>query len=268
MKIVNIIMAWMLAHPVAEHLLEGGIWAGVVALSTYAKSGQDFTIGGAGLAVAVAFKIYCKANRNQAIAFMQDQLQVLANQPGSPAAAVPTPASSALTAVTKIVLFLVGFAFMAGPSFAGYVFTPAKSDKVGLSFPSGTALYLMPIEGFDVGKSLSLPNPTYGLSVNEDFVLAAQTTVNGAPNLAPIFGLGASLYIDLSGPLSNNGPLYLCLGVNALGPDLDLFGMGNGQGLVPQALFIHNFVTNADILTGGLTVFTDLGPGTAVKVSK
>ena len=158
---------------------------------------------------------------------------------------------------------LLSFSGCVAPAFAGFLLPVNKSEKVGVSLPSGTAIYAMTIEGFDVGKSLSLPNPTYGLSVNGDLVYAVQTTVNGVPNLAPILGLGASLYLDLGGPFGNNGPLYLCLGLNALGPDLDLFGMGNGQGLVPQVLFIHNFVTNEDKLTGGLTVFTDLGPASA-----
>ena len=178
---------------------------------------------------------------------------------GSPAGTNP-----AVTPLVKMVAFFVLFSMLTSSASAGYLISPPK-EKLGLPLPTGTAFYLMPIEGFDVGKSLSLPNPTYGLSVNEDLVYAVQTTVNGIPNLAPILGLGASLYLDISGPFSN-GPLYLCLGLNALGPDLDLFGMGNGQGLVPQVLFIHNFVTNEDKLTGGLTVFTDLGPGTAQKL--
>ena len=94
----------------------------------------------------------------------------------------------------------------------------------------------MPIEGFDVGGSL--PKPTYGLSLNEDLVLADQSTLNGSTNLSPIVGVGASLYADGAGVFNGNGPLVILGGVNVIGPDLDFFGMGNGQGACSPR-FIH-----------------------------
>lgn len=150
-------------------------------------------------------------------------------------------------------------------SFAGYLISGNKSARLGLSLPSGTAIYAMTIEGFDVG--IGLPKPTYGASINEDLVLASQSSLNGATNLAPILGVGASLYLDGAGVLNGNGPLLLMGGLNILGPDLDLLGLGNGQGLVPNVSFVRNFDTGENKVTGGLTVFADLGPGTAVNIA-
>lgn len=171
-----------------------------------------------------------------------------------------------LKAMMKMVVLLVGGLFLfASSANAGYLMSKPKSNNVSLTLPSGTAIYLMPIEGFDVGASL--PNPTYGLTLNEDLVWGVQGPAAGGTNLSPIFGLGLSLYGDLAGVVNNSGPLVLRGGVNAIGPDLDLFGFGNGQGLVPQVLLSKDFVTGEVKVTGGLTVFTDLGPGTAVKVT-
>jgi hypothetical protein len=163
----------------------------------------------------------------------------------------------------KRILLSLALLLMCSSAFAGYLIPSKKSENLSLSLPAGTAIYLMPIEGFDVGAGL--PKPTYGVSLNEDLALGTMASVNGVPNLTPIFGVGASLYLDGAG-LFNNGPLLLMGGVNVLGPDLDLFGMGNGQGLVPNGLFVVNFATGETRLTGGLTVFIDLGPGTAQKL--
>ena len=70
-------------------------------------------------------------------------------------------------------------------------------EKVGLPLPSGTDLYLMTIEGFDVGAVI--PKPTYGVSLSEDLVLGQVSSVNGATNLSPIVGFGGSLYLDGAG---------------------------------------------------------------------
>lgn len=187
----------------------------------------------------------------------------------TPPASAPAPVSShigTLKAMLKMVVLLLGVSFLfASNANAGYLMSKPKSNNVSLTLPSGTAIYLMPIEGFDVGASL--PNPTYGLTLNEDFVWGVQGPAAGGTNLSPIFGLGLSLYGDMAGVVNNSGPLVLRGGVNAIGPDLDLFGFGNGQGLVPQVLLSEDFVTGEVKVTGGLTVFTDLGPGTAVKVT-
>ena len=164
-----------------------------------------------------------------------------------------------------IFLLIAVFLMIVNAANAGYLMSVSKTNIEKLSLPSGTAIYVMPIEGFDVGGSL--PKPTYGLSLNEDLVLADQSTLNGSTNLSPIVGVGASLYADGAGVFNGNGPLVILGGVNVIGPDLDFFGMGNGQGLVPQGLFTWNFATGEKKITGGLTVFADLGPGTAQKLS-
>ena len=155
---------------------------------------------------------------------------------------------------------------LASTADAGYLLHSSKEavGNMGLSLPSGTAIYLMPIEGFQVGANL--PNPTYGVSLNEDFVWGNMTSVSGVPNLVPILGLGAALYLDAAGVVNGTGPLALLGGVNAIGPDLDLLGIGNGQGLVPNVLFTRNFATGEEKVTGGLTVFADLGPGTVKRI--
>ena len=163
-------------------------------------------------------------------------------------------------------LLIAVFLMIVNAANAGYLISGNKSEKLGLSLPSGTDLYLMTIEGFDVGAGL--PKPTYGVSLSEDLVLGQVSSVNGATNLSPIVGFGGSLYLDGAGVLNGNGPLVLMAGVNAIGPDLDLFGFGNGQGLVPNILYTFDFANGSSKVTGGLTVFTDLGPGTAQKLSK
>ena len=191
--------------------------------------------------------------------------QQVANAPVTPQTGNPVPPAAShmatLKAMVKMVVFFLLFSSVAN---AGYLISQPK-EKLSLSLPTGTDIYLMPIEGFDVGSSL--PKPTYGFSFNEDLVLGDMATVNGIPNLSPIFGFGFSIYADAAGPINNSGSLVLKVGGNILGPDLDLFGMGNGQGLVPQALFAYDLTANDWVVTGGLTVFLDLGPGTAVKVS-
>jgi hypothetical protein len=271
-KLWNSLVAWLVAHPVVEHFLEVVLWAGVMGVVTYVKTTQQFELSACGMAFVLALKLAINQQKGTLIAYLQDQLQALQNVPNGVSTAtalnqVPIPKSAALSAIIRPVLVLF-FLSVLGVSAAnaGYLISNPKSEKVGLSLPSGTSIYLMPIEGFDVGASL--PNPTYGLSLNEDFVLGQQTTgANGATNLSPLFGIGGSLYLDGAGVINNNGPLYLLVGVNAIGPDLDLLGLGNGQGLVPQGMFTHNFVTGEDKITGGLTVFADLGPGTAQKIT-
>jgi hypothetical protein len=167
-----------------------------------------------------------------------------------------------------MILLLIGAAFLFAPkAHAGYLIASQKAERTSLTLnlPAGTDLYLMPIEGFQVGANL--PKPTYGFSLNEDVVLGQISTTSVGTNLSPILGLGASIYADVSGPVNNNGPLLLMVGGNAIGPDLDLFGLGNGQGLVPGIFATHDFVSKETKVTGGLTVFTDLGPGTAVKIA-
>jgi hypothetical protein len=272
--------AWLLAHPAIIHLMDGLFVAVGVAEVAYLKPllaggtmpTMNVLLAGLGGAAFLAAKLYVQttisSNQGQLIAWFQDVMgqagqQTAAGASPAPSLNVPRPASAALTPL-KAVLFLLGFSLLAGPSFAGYLISDNKSEKVGLSLPSGTAIYLLPIEGFDVG--IGLPKPTYGLSLNEDLVLGTMATVNGATNLAPIVGVGASLYLDGAGVINGNGPLELLGGLNVVGPDLDLLGMGNGQGLVPNALFTKNFATGECKVTGGLTVFLNLGPGTAKKL--
>ena len=183
---------------------------------------------------------------------------------GSPAGTNPAVTPSAPAAQgTKITGFFLAFLFLASTANAGYLM-PVSKEKMGLSLPSGTAIYLMPIEGFQVG--VGLPNPTYGLSLSEDVVWGDMASLNGVPNLAPILGFGLSLYADGAGVINGTGPLLFLGGFNVLGPDLDLLGLGNGQGLVPNVLLTENFVSGETKITGGLTAFVDLGPGTAKKL--
>jgi hypothetical protein len=161
--------------------------------------------------------------------------------------------------------FLIAALLFISSANAGYLVSQEKSGNEKLSLPSGTALYLMPIEGFQVGASL--PNPTYGGSLNYDVVLGVQSSLNGATNVSPLIGIGASLYLDGAGVINGNGPLELLGGFNVIGPDLDLLGLGNGQGLVPDISFTKDFATGESKVTGGLTVFADLGPGTAQKIA-
>lgn len=195
------------------------------------------------------------------------QQQLANNQsPVAPSAQPPVASHMAmLKSQLKMILFLVGIGLLASTANAGYLLSPNKSQNVALTLPSGTAIYAMSIEGFDVGAGL--PKPTYGISLNEDLVFATQSSLNGGTNLAPIFGVGASLYLDGADVVNGTGPLELLGGVNVIGPDLDILGLGNGQGLVPNALFVWNFQTGERKITGGLTVFADLGPGTAVKLA-
>lgn len=173
-------------------------------------------------------------------------------------------ANPTLTRTIPMILFLL--MFLIGTAHAGFLMSVPKVDKTSyiLSLPAGTAVYLMPIEGFDVGGSL--PKPTYGISLNEDIVFGQNSSLSGETNFSPYFGVGASLYLDGAGVINQNGPLVLMAGLNLLGPDLDLLGMGNGQGLVPNVLCTFDFATGEKKVTGGLTVFTDLGPGTAQKL--
>jgi hypothetical protein len=163
-------------------------------------------------------------------------------------------------------LLIAVFLMIVNAANAGYLISGHKTGNESLSLPSGTALYLMPIEGFQVGANL--PKPTYGVSLNEDIVWGDLGTTNGQTNFSPILGVGASLYLDGAGVINSDGPLQLLGGVNVIGPDLDLLGLGNGQGLVPDISWTKNFATGETKTTGGLTVFTDLGPGTAQKLSK
>ena len=266
------IAAWFLAHPVIEHFLEGGIYAILLAVVAYVKTTpvaggtQVLSLGAFGVVILAALKMYIANNKTTLLAFVQDQLQALAAI--TPAvAAVPVPTSTTLSPITKALLvafLLMGFT---GSASAGYLISSAKENasRETLSLPTGTALYLMPIEGFQVGANL--PNPTYGLSLNEDIVWGALNTVNGATNLSPIFGIGASLYVDGAGVINGNGPLVALVGLNAVGPDLDLLGIGNGTGLVPDVMATENFASGEFKITGGLTIFTNLGPGTAVKIT-
>lgn len=273
-KFVQFLTSFFLKYPQLEHALEFIIWAGVVAMVGYVKTAQQFEWSSAGMVVLVALRQAVQSQKSVLLAFLQDQVQALMNaSPGqSPQAtlnAVPIPKSAALSPIIRASMVVMALMFLAGPSFAGYLISqpkPKAGESVSLALPSGTAIYLMPIEGFDVGAAL--PKPTYGFSLNEDLVLGTQVpAANGSTNLAPLFGLGASAYADFAGVVNSTGPLYLLLGLNAVGPDLDLFGLGNGQGLVPQVMYTHNFITNEDKVTGGLTVFTDLGPGTAQKLT-
>ena len=171
----------------------------------------------------------------------------------------------------KLILgFLISVSLLFSTANAGYLLSAPNAGAESLSLNgsgngSGVDLFLMPIEGFQVGANL--PAPTYGLSLNEDLVLGQTTTVNGAINISPLVGFGASLYLDGSGVINENGPLVLMGGVNAIGPDLDLLGLGNGQGLVPDIAYVKNFQNGESKVTGGLTVFADLGPGTAKKIA-
>ena len=180
------------------------------------------------------------------------------------AAPVVAPTSVSGNSAAKVSVFFLAFLLLASGAHAGYLISSPKLDKAYLSLPAGTALYLMPIEGFNVGASL--PTPTYGLTFNEDLVLGDTSSVNGSTNLSPIVGIGASLYLDGAGVINGSGPLALLGGFNVIGPDLDLFGIGNGQGLVPEISFTKDFANGTTKVTGGLTVFTDLGPGTAKKL--
>lgn len=275
-KIFDSMLRWLMAHPVMEHLLEALLFAEAGAIYQYLKAGimdptHVISWGGFSMVVTLTMKAWIGLNKTQILAQAQDVIQALQSaSPSTPVSQVvnnvPVPKGAALSAIIRPSAIMIFFLLMAGPSFAGYQISRPKSDNVGLTLPSGTAIYLMPIEGFNVGANL--PNPTYGISLNEDLVFADETVINGKTNLSPIFGLGASLYADIAGVINNNGPLYLLAGANVIGPDLDLFGLGNGQGLVPQAMVTYNFETKETKVTGGLTVFTDLGPGTAKKLTR
>ena len=187
-------------------------------------------------------------------------------------APAPTPVTTAQThiarlkAMLKMVILILGGAFLfSSVAHAGYLIEGNKTEGTAITLPSGSGLYPLPIEGFQVGASL--PKPTYGFSLNEDLVWGSLTTVNGATNLAPYLGIGFSIYADAAGPVNGNGPLILMGGLNAIGPDLDLFGMGNGQGLVPTAWYTFDFSTGESKVTAGLTVFASLGPGTVQKLA-
>lgn len=168
----------------------------------------------------------------------------------------------------KRILLSLALMLMVNSAFAGYMMPKPKvgKDSLTLTLPTGTALYLMTIESFNVGAGLL--TPTYGAAVNEDLVWGVNDAVNGAGSFTPIFGAGFSLYVDGSGPLAGNGPLVMLAALNLIGPDIiDLLGSNKGQGLTPNVLFARNFGTGECSIKGGLTLFTDLGPVAAVKVA-
>jgi hypothetical protein len=207
---------------------------------------------GLGSAALIAAKLYVQHMFAQVAAST-----VTAQQPKDP--------GSSQLPVTKALILALGLGMLASSANAGYLLSKADSGRMSLSLPSGTGLYLLPIEGFQVGATL--PQPTYGLSFNEDLVFGGQTVVNGVKNLAPYFGVGASLYLDTAGVINGTGPLVALGGFNILGPDLDLIGSGNGTGLVPDVAFTYNFATGESKVTGGLTVFSGLFPGVAQQLA-
>lgn len=261
------IQAWFAGHPAVKGLLDGAVKVALITACTMIlaqtnqTNAQMIDWAGIGIGVLAALKVYAQHSLDTFLLGDASTTPAAKLQSSAPVC----PACNGSGTVAKAVLLAIGLAFMVSPAFAGYLMSPEKSNKLSLSLPTGTALYLMPIEGFEVGGSL--PKPTYGLSFNEDIVWGGLSALNGAPNFAPIFGLGASLYLDGSEVINGNGPLLLMGGLNLLGPDLDLLGLGNGQGLVPNVLFTENFVTGETRVTGGLTVFADLGPGTAQKIA-
>jgi hypothetical protein len=270
-KFFAAILAWMLAHPVIEHFLEGGIYAIIAGVLFYIKGGlatnAGLTWAGLGAAALLAAKAWFNLSKGQILAWLQDVVQnQAALTPPNAASSTPVPSSAALTPLVKAMFLAMGLGLLAMPVNAGYLLSaPSASERMTLSLPSGTGLYLLPIEGFQVGASL--PQPTYGLSFNEDLVFGGQTIVNGVKNLAPYFGVGLSLYLDTAGVINGDGPLECLGGVNILGPDLDLIGSGNGTGLVPNVLLTYNFATGESKVTGGLTVFANLFPGAAQQVA-
>ena len=267
--------AFLASHPIIKTLADGAVKASLVAACTYIMGAlnqdhaQAFTMAGLGATVLLALKLYAQHAFDSSV--LADMTQTPVAQLAAKRAASPTVAgapSNSGGGGMKSLILLIGFLMfgLVGQVSAGFLMPGGKviSGNDTLSLPAGTALYLMPIEGFQVGSNL--PSPTYGVSLNEDLVLGDMTSVNGIPNLSPILGLGASLYLDGAGVVNGNGPLILMAGVNAIGPDLDLLGLGNGQGLVPNILYTYDFVSKTWKCTGGLTVFLDLGPGTAKKL--
>ncbi len=261
-KFFDAIKAWTLANPRVIHVMEGLLYAMIAGDVAYLKpllaGGSVPTstalIAGLGSAAFIAAKLYIQTMIAQAVPAVASTVPPASSAPGS-----------GTSPAIKASLLILGL-LMVGTANAGYLISsPNSSEKMGLSLPSGTGLYLLPIEGFQVGGTL--PAPTYGLSFNEDLVFGALTGINGASNLAPYFGVGASLYLDVAGVINASGPLECLGGVNLLGPDLDLFGMGNGQGLVPNALLTYNFATGEKKVTGGLTIFANLLPGAVQKLA-
>lgn len=188
--------------------------------------------------------------------------------PSNPASVAPAQSHlQMLKASLKMVLFLMGTAFLfASSASAGYFLTTSNnSEKFGIAEPSGPVdgVYALPIAEFQVGSNL--PVPTYGVAITEDLVWGRLTPAAGGVNMAPYLGIGASLYADTAGVINGNGPLQLLGGLNVIGPDLDLLGLGNGQGLVPAGQMVYNFQTGERQITGGLTVFLDIFPTVTIQ---
>jgi hypothetical protein len=222
-KFLNAIMAWMLAHPVVEHLLESlvvaivmGVYGAIQTGMTDPKTG--LTYGAISAALVLAVKGWYGLNKTLILAQAQDQLQALAangqgsaaypaSVPGAVVAAVPPPASSALTPVVKM-LFLAGalFALTSG-AFAQdsiYVYhgglnltKETVTSKINGDFLClGVQGGIMPLSFNNGILTLNSANPI--ATVDYLFVKGAvEPSTNGGIQvdagwwLGPIFGLGA-----------------------------------------------------------------------------
>ncbi|HVN67056.1 MAG TPA: hypothetical protein VMT55_01685 [Candidatus Sulfotelmatobacter sp.] len=268
-KLLNGIVAWMMAHPTIEHMLEAALWAGVVAMVGYCKTTGQFEAGAAGLAFVKGLLMYYQANKNLIVAQLQDQLQALQNLPTGTSNsdisrivnAVPVPKSSALSPILRASVVVLALMFLVGPAFAWQEPSAAfqspnqNNNLVRSSFGTNTETDLVLIQTSSLGYSVTSQVPVYGISGGYDLLLAQDTgTQDGAHvTVVPLLGVGIDAFIDVA-PLINQSqaPLGL-LGFNALGPDISHFiNIAGIQDVVPAANFLWNLNDGSFVTTIGL----------------
>jgi len=261
--------AWLLAHPGVIHVMEGLLYAVLLADYAYLKPllaggtmpTSSILITGILNAAFVAAKLYVSTtisqNQGQIIAGAQDLLDQLATTTASPTNPAPLksvgiPSSAALTPL-KMILFLIGFSLVVSNAFAWdnlpakefsfapkeFSFAPKASLNIAAINPTVAGddeLDAVPTAslGFGVGNGDA---PSYGYTGAWDLILnhVSQGSVPGTVSVVPYFGVGGAVYVDL-GPWITSGlqtPVLADGGFNIIGPQIN--------GLVPSFQIVWNF---------------------------
>lgn len=269
MNLLKVVVLYLTNHPAVKNILNALIHVVMGAVIAYLgvclgpEHSQAFAWSGLAVAVMGAWKSFIQSNNDLVLAFLQDQMQALGSA-GNSAVNVPKPTSTALTPITKMLLF--GFLLMAlsGPAFCGWEL-PSQTfglkskmpiNRFGVAAPTGGNLDGLLVPTASLGIAVDQTVPSYGFNIAYDFVIGGVQ----ATTLTPYLGIGAALYVDMAPWINSNlnNPVEANGGFNVIGPEI--------LGQVPSFQKTWNFQSGEQKTLVMFTVFNGAVPNTTVKV--